>query len=488
MRAWLQALGKTAQRRDLQFILPAGLGAVLLVALSYAVLNLSWIIPLGILGGLFGTLFFFIQPGIALLLFFAARILLDLLWWVPGSFGGLNLLAAFTGGATALCAALFALEFRRMERHPCLSAFLIFLAVLGLSAARNLNLAAGVELLARFVSPPMMMFLVATFLSRRKDGERLLRMLLVVCAVPLSVSLYHLATGQMNSLSLAGYNRLMGGYKNLRHHGMMMMLMASLGVYWLYRVRALWLKAVMLAYIGAASLCLYLTYIRTGLLAFVAFVIVFLYTSRRSRELGLVLALGTIAIIATPEIQDRFKDLVLVFSMDDDMFGKSRKLGSGRMGLWTDSFREYLRQPLGNIILGLGLGKHWILTQAAYNPFALVQEGQVDTHSDYLGVLYQLGPIALGCYLWMQVKVVLYGYDLARNASSHFSRELGAFATALSVAVFVTNTISNGFVNRTTLGWFFWGIAGIMFAAHAREQARRQEQGVPAPALVSSQP
>jgi hypothetical protein len=483
VRRALGALGEAARGREgLDWLLPL-LALLLLAGLGYTIMNLSWMIPIGMLGGIFGTLFFFIQPGISLLLFFALRIVLDLLWWVPGSFGGLNLLAAFTGGATALCGALFALEFRRIERVPTLNAFLLFLAVLGISAVRNLNLSAGIELLARFVSPPMMMFLVAAFLHRRPDADRMLKGLLIICAIPLVVSLFHLANGQMHRHTLAGYNRLLGGYKNLRHHGMMMMLMASLGGFWYFQARDARMKLIALVYAGASALCLYLTYIRTGLLAFAAFLVCFLYISQRRRELSLVLTLGTLVALLSPEIQDRFKDLVLVFTMsEEDMFGENRKLGSGRMGLWTDSFNEYLHQPLGDIILGLGLGKHWILTQAAYNPFVIVQDGQVDTHSDYLGLLYQLGPIALGCYLLMQARVVQLGYQLARSATDSFIRDLGAFAAALSIAVFVTNTISNGFVNRTTLGWFFWGVAGLMLAASTRaaeEQEEARKKAIP---------
>ena len=474
LRQRLAQIREQLRGKDLAFWLPTGLGAGLLVGLSYTILSLSWLIPVGLLAGLFGTLFFFIQPGLSLLVFYGLRVVLDLMWWVPGSVAGMNLLQLFTAGATVLCGALFALEFRRMERLPPLNAFLLFMAVLMVSAVRNLNLSAGVELMARFVSPPMMLFLTAAFLTREKDSRRLMLLLMLVSLVPILSSLYHLGTGQMHRHTLAGYNRLLGGYKNLRHHGMMMMLIAALGTFWFYQFRDLRLKGAMVAYVGASALCLYLTYIRTGLLAFVAFVGAFLYFSGRRRELSAALALGVLITVISPEIQDRFKDLVLVFAIsEDDMFLDSRKLGSGRVGLWTDSFKAYLEQPLGDIILGLGLGKHWILTQEAYNPFVVVQEGQVDTHSDYLGVLYQLGPSALGAYLYMQLQTVIYGWRLARLSTDPFTRDLGALAAALSVAVFVTNTISNGFVNRTTLGWLFWGVSGAMFAATMRLQQKK---------------
>jgi len=457
-----------------QIILSSFIGLVMLVVLVYSVLNLHWAVPLGIICVVCGSVLMFVRPEIALLGIISVRIILDLFWWAPVSIGGVNLLAAFTGGATVLCAALCILEFRKLERHPGLTAFLLFGLVLILSGFRTLDAVSGVELMTRFVSPLLMMFVVTTFLPNERDTRRLLKLLVVITCIPLCVSIYHLVTGQMHSHTLAGYDRLLGGYKNLRHHAMMMMLMASVGGFWLLQARSLHTKTFMLGYIACATVCMYLTYIRTGVLALSAFVVCFLYISQRYRELTICVALGVLFAILSPEIHDRFKDLALIFSMGDDMFVNVRKLGSGRLGLWADSFREYLHQPLGDILLGLGMGKHWVLTRSAYNPFSLVQSGQVDTHSDYLGVLYQIGPIALGCYLFMQARVFVDGYRLSRSEGNSFSKDLGSLAAALSVAVFVTNTISNGFVNRTTLGWVFWGVAGAMYATRDRVKTTHQ--------------
>lgn len=477
LRSVLDALRTSGSGDRLHLWLPMAVGLLLLVGLSYAVLNLSPIVPIGLLSGIFGTLFFFIQPALSLLIMLALRIVLDLLWWVPGSIAGLNLLKLFSGAATVLGGALFALEFRRTEHHPSIGAFILFTLVLGLSAARNISVMVGLEIAVRYLSPIMMLFLVAGFLPSARDNRRFMIMMLLVSCIPLLSSLYYLASGQMNQHTLAGYNRLLGGYKSLRHHGMMMMLMAALGTFWLFQARDRRSQVLIVGFTAGSALCMYLSYIRTGVLAFAAFVAAFLYISGRRREFYLAVGLAALGTALSPEIQDRFKDLVLVFFMDsDDMFNESRKLGSGRIGLWGDSFKAYLQRPLGDILLGLGLGKHWILTQEAYNPFVTVQDGQVDTHSDYLGVLYQLGPIALGAYIYIQAQTVYYGWKLANMRSAdRFSQDLGALAAALSIAVFVTNTISNGFVNRTTLGWFFWSIAGLMFAAYHRIQQEQQQ-------------
>ena len=43
------------------------------------------------------TLYFFTQPEVSLLVFFALRMIFDLLWWIPGEVFGLNMLELFSG-------------------------------------------------------------------------------------------------------------------------------------------------------------------------------------------------------------------------------------------------------------------------------------------------------------------------------------------------------------------------------------------------------
>lgn len=442
-------------------------GAALLSVLGMSVMTLPVLVQIVVLLSTLVVLFFFTRPENSMLVFFALRALFDLLWWVPGTVAGLNMLELFTGAVTGLAGVLFVLEFRRVDRHPCLPAFIPFVVVLLIAMARNLDLRSGVEILARNVSPLLIMFLVTSFFQNK--GKRRLLFTIVTCVmvIPVMVSIFHLLTGQMSSYSLSGYNRLLGGYKNLHNHGLMMMLISCIGVWWTLRIPQSqpYRRAAALAYTTLAAMCLYFTYIRTGLIGLVAFGSIYLLVSGKRSWLMAGLAFGVIFVAMSPTMQDRFQDIFLIFS-DDQLTLNKRKLGSGRWGLWSSSFREYLRYPIGDIFLGLGLGKHWLLTRDFYNPYALAQQGYVDPHSDYLTLMYQLGPVALLSYLAMQFQVVRYGIKLIDMRRDKWSADFGAFMVGLTACAVATSAISNAFINRTTLGWYFWGLAGIMFAEY----------------------
>lgn len=455
-----------------------GFGAVLLSMLGFSVMTLPVLVQLVVLVSVMVVLFFFTRPENSLLVFFALRAIFDLLWWVPGKVAGLNMLEMFTGAVTALSAVLFILEFRRIDRNPCLPAFIPFMVTLAIAGVRNLELRSGVEILARFASPLLIMFLTAAFFRRKELRRNLFVVITAVMVVPILTSLYHLGTGQMSSYALSGYNRLLGGYKNLHNHGLMMMTIACIGTWWLLRIdrkvdRYRW--AAVALYTGGALTCLYFTYIRTGIIGLVAFVGTYLFVTGRRQYLGWAVAAAALFVLTSDTMQDRFQDIVLIFS-DDQIALNKRKLGSGRWGLWSSSMAEYLRQPLGDIALGLGLGGHWLLTRDFYNPYALAQQGFVDPHSDYLTLMYQLGPIALISYIFMQFQVVKYGIRLNAIGRDAWAREFGAFMVALTATAVCTTAISNAFIQRTTLGWYYWGLAGIMFAEYFWEVDRRAKE------------
>jgi hypothetical protein len=453
-------------RSDLQQLAALGVMAVLLSTLGWAVVTLHPLVQITVVISMLMVLTFFTRPEISLLIFFALRAVFDLLWWIPGQILTLNMMELFTGAVTGLALVLFIMDLKRLDWHPVLKGFVPYVIVLLIALARNLEFRSAAEILARYMSPLLIMFLVSHYFDTPQRRKRLFVTATAVGVIPVSLALWHLASGQMSHTVIDGYHRLIGAYKNLHNHALMEMFISSMVIWWVLQLKSGKRRFGMALYLGASLLCLYLTYVRTALVALAVFLAVFMYLTDRKRVLVLgIFAVGTFVAV-NPDMQDRFKDIIEFVMPDPDNLTSRRKLGSGRLGLWTSSFKEYLRYPLGDILLGLGFGKHWLLTREYFNPYALAQHGYVDPHSDYLTMTYQVGPIATLSYIWMQLTAVRCAFKVRRWSDDPWAKNFAVYIIALACASFVANSISNAFINRTTLGWYFWGLAGIMFAQY----------------------
>ena len=145
-----------------------------------------------------------------------------------------------------------------------------------------------------------------------------------------------LASGQMNDpdMVLHGIPRLLGGYKNLRHHGLIMLIISLLGVFQWSIAESRRMKTVWIGYTAGASLCLYLTMIRSSLLPFVIAIAFFSWLTKRKWVIYILGALVVVGIFTSETLQERFKDFILIFTLsrETDM-DQLAKLGSGRYAL-----------------------------------------------------------------------------------------------------------------------------------------------------------
>ena len=138
-----------------------------------------------------------------------------------------------------------------------------------------------------------------------------------------------------------------------------------------------------------------------------------------------------------------------------------RDLGSTRVGIWLTALTEYTYYSLADKLLGLGANQHLALTAQFSHMY--IAEAK-DTHNDYLSLLFQMGPFALIAYWAMQVQAIRYAIKLRRLTTDSFWRSFAALIIGLDLTQFWANSISNAFIHRTTIGWYFWGLVGVLFA------------------------
>lgn len=418
------------------------------------------------------VLYFFTRPLFALVAIFIGRGVLDLLWWIPGTIAGLNMLQLFSAAVFVLVSTQLFLDLKRMQDHPLFKIFLGYLVLMVIATIRSNDIVRNLDSVVRYTSPFILMFMVSIYFTNREFRRGLLFFIALVGLIPLASSLYHLVSGQMNAYTLHGYDRLLGGYKNLHNMALMTLVFLSLWTFWLVQVRTMIHSVVLVGVIGLGCVTLYKTYIRTGFLGFAVFVAAMMLFAGRYRTLAVTTVLGGIAVGLSADLQDRFGDLLLMFDTENVMLDK-RKLGSGRWGIWSMSMSEYMAQPMWDKILGIGLGGQRLMTLDWVKLFHS-KHITLDPHNDQLLLLYQIGPFGVLAYLAMQWGVVRAGREiLTMEHADRFARTLAIFTMAFTAMVFVTNSVSNSFVHRTSPGWYYWCFCGLLFAEYADLRRRR---------------
>ena len=83
------------------------------------------------------VIYFFIRPLVALFAVFGLRALLDLLWWIPGTLLGLNMLQLFSAAIFLLVSTQMLLELKRVQRHPCFKIMLVYFLLMMIATVRS---------------------------------------------------------------------------------------------------------------------------------------------------------------------------------------------------------------------------------------------------------------------------------------------------------------------------------------------------------------
>ncbi len=449
-------------------------GFIFAGALAAGIVVVSPVMMLAATLGVAGVLFFLVRPTETLLAAIIFRVFLDILWWVPFSVGGLNLSQIFSGGVFVMLSVIAFLRMRALRHHPVTGWALAMIALLSLATARAIDLAADVDILVRYFTAPLMLLATALVFDKADQRRRLVWLITLAAVVPVAYSMFKLATG-MSGYVLHGYARLLGGYKNIHNHALVMMCFAMLFLGWTEVVERRWLRLSLYGLVGACLLAIYFTYTRTGMLGVAVAILAYLIARRRYRLVGAALLAGSILVLLDPEVQDRFSDLLVFFDPDADK-SQMRSLGSGRWGLWSWSMAEYTSKSWAEMLFGLGLGGHRITTldwSRAFHRIGLT----LDPHNDYLLFLYQMGPLGVIVYLGMVWGVVRSGLLVLRHGSDRWSRGFAASMVGLSLGVVVTNGVSNSFIHRSAPGWYYWSLAGLVVAEAIAVKQRLVAEG-----------
>jgi O-antigen ligase len=274
---------------------------------------------------------------------------------------------------------------------------------------------------------------------------------------------------------LGPFPRLLGGYHNVHIASHLMILFAVTGLFQFRVATHSWHKLLLFLFIAGALFFHINTFVRTTTVGLLVYLATLLYVQRRI-DILFTLIIVVFAVYTQSEfVGERFGEIETLLTQDRTL--EQDSMGSGRVGFYRRGIVEFLSRPLFNIIFGLGLAESMDLGKY-----------QHDIHSDYLFLLFSMGPGGLLLYLWMQVRVVLGAVWVRKFSSDVWERKFAEHVVALNALVMLVNAISNSYVTRLTAGWIFWGTCGILLATETDLRVRLAKAAAATKEIVKGAP
>lgn len=450
----------------LKKLLPIALFIAFVIVNTIFIVDENALIPLGLVLGSVIIVTTLRSPMAAAIILLAGRIVVDLSMSSDGS--GLSIGSMFSIGCTGLACWHTRLYFKQVRTHVLFPPLLILLALVTIASLNAATMKEAFSISLKLFLPFIIFFAFLTNIKNKDHAFKVILLLGVISLIAVGSTFYHWSSGQLEKQVFKGYGRLTGGYSSHRNHALSLFLFIFIYISLAFRVGLGKFRYFFFVCLGFSLFFLYHTHTRSAQLVTILALLSALVALKRWIVLSsLGVALG-IAILNSETIQDRFKDLVLVFNVENIEWDTVKDLGSGRYLMWSRAVPTYFEQPPFNIIFGLGSGKHTLLSQRIYDPFSDLSEDSeiqytIDTHNSVLFLLFQFGPLSIIVYAYILWKTLMIGRWLVQNGKTDWERIFGAVIIALVVGFASNDSISNGFVDRTSLNVLLWPVFAVAY-------------------------
>lgn len=422
------------------------------VFLSYlVVMNLAFSVQMLFAIGIVASLVASQQPLSVYWTVMAGRVLVDMLWWVPtaGLLAGLQ--QVYSAAAFTLISLISLITVgRQSERVVAAFAAMAVAGSFGiLQAGTRMAMA---EHTARFFSPYLLVLSGMILFDTPERRWRFLQGWTAVAAIPAVVNGLQYFLGMPTVLS-DGYMRWLGPYPVFQTNAFAAVLVIPPLLVFAQRYKDWRFRLGVAAVLGWCLIVAWFTYHRTVLVGIGAFVGAWLAIRRQYAALASGPAVVVLAYLSNAVVQDRFQDIQVVMTSSDER--AVEQAGSGRIWIWTNTWRAYIDSDMFSRLFGHGAGRQM---------FAL--EAYMDTHNEYLSLLYQHGLMTLLLYLGFLAFIGWSSWQVAHRAVAETDRLIGELVFAFLAMVLVTNGLSNAWLSRPGPTWMMAMLVSVCLAAH----------------------
>jgi len=342
---------------------------------------------------------------------------------------------------------------REMPLKPVWFLYIINICIISLLILCDDGLSSSANVFFRHFNGFIGFYMVQTFFTDEKKIRYLLLSLVVAGIFPMTVGIYEFITDHhWQKTFTEGLIRNIGLYHDaitVRYYALQTLL--SLFLYCSMFLKSYFLNFIAMLYAGAASIVMYRTYSKAGLIILGVWLFAWAVLKRNIYVLIVLICLGVTAI----SVENRVVTTISrVFNKEIGAVtgtGKNERVFEGRVYLWKSLLNEW--EEMSVLQKAFGSGKM-----------------ATGSHNDYILMLYHGGVFGLLVYLTLLATI---GIRILVNLFERAGPlNIGAF---MAFVMWMIDTI--GLVPSAYSGyqWFVWGVIGLGLRVHQNARSRKAD-------------
>lgn len=421
-------------------------------------------------------LLFFFNPRWSLLFFFSTKFTIDM-FWDHSVIEGISVLRLTGVGFPLLCFIFFMRQQHTRLKNPLwkiLMAIFVLNIIAGLWGYTNsrflffplphtpLSLAQILDWNFRFFNLAAAVMAVPLILNRSDDKIYIMRAFLAATVLPVLISCYQISNLSVDRIvsrlsepySVSLFERITATYHDAGTLSIVTFsaVVLSAALYFIESSRGL--KTLYGLYCALSSVVLYFTFSRTMWISITFFLVFFFLIQNKYRPLSVVLIVAALVIMIVPTTQKRFEREMHVFgsSGQTTQQGELEKIGAGRLWLWNDAKKHFIKLDGISKIIGSG--------------------GSYGSHNQYIAWLLRNGIIGLAVWIFFLYNILILLWHESRGPEGRTPLFFFVFVLICTV-VGVTNMASQPWDNITFV-YFFWSIVGMQLPEIFRKRGMEE--------------
>jgi len=391
-----------------------------------------------------------LKPDIFIVILFAVRPLLDQFvrfnFFYIGS-KNINIQAVIGIGLIGVFAVYCITRRSNIMKYGAALAALLFLMESFFGILLSTDVIFGISHWLRLVSWIVLIFLVAEIFTTEAQIRKLINACIFAAVVASAIVILNI--GSTSETGGYGVGEQFGGF--LGGHAAALMLVVLFPFLILRRSQSSGRAQILYTIIALAMVtAIFLTFVRSAWIGLLVQIILLSPKNQKKsfRYLRMMILMLIVILVFTElrNIEQRWSDVEYMWTP-----GMTRAAGSGRIWIWHEYAKVFLKSPLNTKVFGYGLG-------------TIGQIGvPLGGHNDFIDLIISTGTLGVGLYIFFLLKIKKLINILKEQSNSSMKTDIAQMLRMIFYSYLVIAIVNGNIYNLSSM-WYIGGALGIGYS------------------------